>query len=718
MNEPVAEAAASERIAADLLEQINAGRTFDELFNRLYDLLHGVVPYHRIAVALLDPGGEQLRLISCRSDGEMALKLGYADPVQGSTLDELLRTGQPRIINDLEDYLARKPESRSTRLIVREGMRSNLTLPLLSNGVPIGVVFFSSRAKDAYHEGHISLLRPLAGHIAISVEKMQYLEALEERNKELAEANALQVMFLQRLQEEVERRTHELGRSERRYHLLADLGRLLNNTLDLRQVFERAALEVHHLLGCDRVSLILVTPEERTRHGFALEFGAGPAAWVAIPVQPLAGSAAEWVWQQRQVRIARRLAEARPFVEDRTLFSQGYRAYLYLPLLGRDGVLGVWGLATQRDDVLDGWDLPLLHELAGVLASAVGNAAAYEEIARLRAQLERENTYLRAEEQEIIGFGQLIGTSVALEVVRQAIAQVGPTDSTVLITGETGTGKERIAEALHAASRRHDRLLVKVNCAALAPALVTSELFGHEAGAFTGAVKTRAGRFEVAQEGTIFLDEVAELSPETQVLLLRVLQERRCERVGSNEPLDLDVRVIAATNKDLQQGVAEGWFRDDLFYRLNVFPLHVPPLRERKDDIPALVDHFLARYCRRMHRGPLVVPPQVLELLATYDWPGNIRELENLIERAVIVSTAGTLSLDPTWLRPPAVVASPAPAGSFADTERRAIRDALERCGGKIYGRNGAAAFLGLKPTTLYGKMRKLGIPRPRRGSE
>src|SRR5262249_15015711 len=332
---------------------------------------------------------------------------------------------------------------------------------------------------------------------------------------------------------------------------------------------------------------------------------------------------------------------------------------------------------------------------------------AYQEIARLKAQLEQENVYLRDEIQTEHS-GHLVGTSPALAAVRRAIEQVAPTDSTVLIVGETGTGKELVARALHERSPRRDHLLVKVNCAALAPGVIASELFGHEAGAFTGAVKRRPGRFELADPGTIFLGEIAEVPPETQVLLLRVLQDRVIERVGGHEPLPVDVRVLAATNRDLRAALADGSFRADLYYRLNVFPIEVPALRQRREDIPVLIDHFLGQLARRTNKRIARVGGAALDLLMSYHWPGNVRELQNLVERALIVAGGETLEIDPTWLSAGALPEATANGqGSLARQERQAILDALERCGGKIYGPGGAAAALGLKPTTLYGKMRK-----------
>lgn len=332
------------------------------------------------------------------------------------------------------------------------------------------------------------------------------------------------------------------------------------------------------------------------------------------------------------------------------------------------------------------------------------------EIARLKAGLERENLYLKEEIKAEQHFTSLVGESQAMQQVRRAVLQVAKTDSTVLILGETGTGKELIARAIHKISARRDKLLVKVNCAALAPGVIASELFGHEAGAFTGASRRRLGRFEVANRGSIFLDEIAEVSSETQVLLLRVLQERMFERVGGNDPIAVDVRVIAATHRDLPAAVAEGRFRADLFYRLNVFPIRVPPLRERKEDIPALVDYLVRHFARRMNKPVGRLAPRTLELLLNYSWPGNVRELENILERALIVTAEDALHVDPTWLSAPAPVSHPRMAAPLAHLERDAILEALQRCGGKIYGPTGAAHALGLKPSTLYGKLRKHGI--------
>jgi formate hydrogenlyase transcriptional activator len=297
----------------------------------------------------------------------------------------------------------------------------------------------------------------------------------------------------------------------------------------------------------------------------------------------------------------------------------------------------------------------------------------------------------------------------SLTSVRRAIAQVAATDATVLILGETGTGKELVARAIHEQSRRASSAFVAVNCGAMVPSLVASELFGHEVGAFTGASRRRAGRFERAHAGTLFLDEVGELAPDVQAMLLRVLQERTIERLGGDEPVRVDVRLITATNRDLAADVRSGSFRADLFYRLNVFPITLPPLRERKADIPALATHFLAHFAKQHNKPASEMPSRTLRLLESHDWPGNVRELQNVIERAVIVSEDEELVIDPAWL----VSDSPAEtARTWAEQEKTRILAALRSANGRVYGPGGAAQRLGLKPTTLYGKMRKHGIKR------
>ncbi len=337
------------------------------------------------------------------------------------------------------------------------------------------------------------------------------------------------------------------------------------------------------------------------------------------------------------------------------------------------------------------------------------------EIRTLKDQLYRENLALRDEVDRASMFEEIVGTSTALQAVLSRIAKVAPTDSTVFITGETGTGKELIARAVHKRSRRSGRAFVSVNCAALAPSLVSSELFGHEKGAFTGADRRRLGRFELADGGTIFLDEVGELPSDTQVALLRVLQEREFERVGGAQSIRVDVRVIAASNRDLKAATACGAFRLDLFYRLNVFPIDVPPLRDRKDDILMLLEYFVKRYGSRAGKNIRTIDKKTLELFQSYEWPGNIRELQNVVERSVIVSSGDILSIDESWLatnaRPvPSQQQIPEFSEQDSSRERQIIEAALAECRGRVWGPNGAASKLRIPPSTLDSKIKKLKI--------
>ncbi len=341
--------------------------------------------------------------------------------------------------------------------------------------------------------------------------------------------------------------------------------------------------------------------------------------------------------------------------------------------------------------------------------------SAEAEIRSLKDRLYRETLALRDEVDRTSMFEEIVGSSETLKVVLSRIAKVAPTDSTVFIAGETGTGKELIARAVHKRSQRSGRAFVSVNCAALAPTLISSELFGHERGAFTGATQRRLGRFELADGGTIFLDEVGELLPETQVALLRVLQEREFERVGGTLPIPIDVRVIAATNRDLGAAAANGSFRQDLFYRLNVFPIEVPPLRERKDDILMLVEYFVQRYATRAGKNIRSIDKPTLDLLQTYDWPGNIRELQNVIERSVILNSSEVFTVDESWLstrsvRPRPRVGALAPSQGERRSEREIIEAALAECRGRVAGPSGAAAKLGVPPFTLDHRIKALNI--------
>jgi formate hydrogenlyase transcriptional activator len=394
-----------------------------------------------------------------------------------------------------------------------------------------------------------------------------------------------------------------------------------------------------------------------------------------------------------------------------------------LPLLSRGRVLGTFGVVKYQDNAFAG-DIEFLTQIANQVAIAVENALAFGEIRELKDKLAQEKLYLEDEIRSEMNFAQIVGTSASLRKALKRVETVAPTDSTVLIYGETGAGKELIARAIHDLSPRRSKPFVKLNCAAIPTGLLESELFGHEKGAFTGAIAQRIGRFEVANGGTIFLDEIGEIPLELQTKLLRVLQEREFERLGSSRTLRTDARLIAATNRDLEAMVNEQKFRSDLFFRVNVFPVHVPPLREREGDIPLLARHFAQQFSRRMNKVIETIPSAAMDALCRYHWPGNIRELQNVIERAVIVSTSPALSVDLADLNfskagrdLERAISPKAPAnGALHDvleqSERQQILKALEQCNWVVAGPNGAAKHLGMKRSTLQQRIRKLGIAR------
>jgi transcriptional regulator with GAF, ATPase, and Fis domain len=395
----------------------------------------------------------------------------------------------------------------------------------------------------------------------------------------------------------------------------------------------------------------------------------------------------------------------KPWVE-----AHGLRGFAGYPLVFRGELLGV--LAVFAPHPFTASEFRDLQIFADQAATALRNAQLFAEIGALNERLSLENAYLQEELRSESGFEEIIGASAPLKAMLREVRQVAPTEATVLLTGETGTGKELVARAVHALSPRRARTLVKVNCGAIPAGLVESELFGHERGAFTGALQRRIGRFELADGGTIFLDEIGELPLDAQVKLLRVLQEGEFERVGGTGSIRVDVRVIAATNRDLAVEVTEGRFRADLYYRLNVVPIRVPPLRERRGDIPLLVRHFLALYQRRFAKPLRGVAPDGLARLEQYPWPGNVRELQNVLERAAVLSTGSLIEI-PELLRPGATSAA-ANFLTLDDAERVHIREALRRTSGVIHGPNGAAALLAIKPTTLRSRIERLGIANPR----
>jgi formate hydrogenlyase transcriptional activator len=520
-----------------------------------------------------------------------------------------------------------------------------------------------------------------------------------------------------------------LRKSEQRKCSLLEINNAIINNLTQEALFDSAYEAIRRVVSFDRAAFLLHQPEKKTLKLLSMNTDTESEFFQLGKEYDLQETRiSAWVLDHQEAVVRGDLEKEQQSPGDQRLLAEGIRSYCVVPLVARGNSIGTFTLWSEAKNRYSEADAELLQEVANQVALAIANMKSYEEIAALKARLEKENVYLQEEIRTVHNFEEIVGSSPALLELLRRVHQVAPTDSSVLIYGETGTGKELIARAIHDRSARKNRPLVKVNCSAISAGLVESELFGHVKGAFTGAFERRIGRFELADGGTIFLDEVGELPLETQVKLLRVLQEREFEPVGSNRSVRVDVRIIAATNRNLQESISAGSFRSDLYYRLNVFPLEVPPLRERRSDIPHLAMFFLSRYSRNLGKRMEGISAAATERLKSYFWPGNVRELQNVIERALILGHGPILELEPDLI-------SVSPSEALDDTaqrvakaeqptrpssalktleevERAHISAVLQQTHGVVEGVNGAAKTLGMHPNTLRHRMEKLGIKR------
>ncbi len=505
------------------------------------------------------------------------------------------------------------------------------------------------------------------------------------------------------------------------YRALLAVSEAIISHRDLSVLFHELADRLRPFACFDYLALVLHDAANNTMSLHVL--GASDPMLRPVLALPLEDDPAGLVWQTQQPLIVSNVAEITrwPRLLER-IQPYGVQSLCWLPLTTARRRLGTLVFVCKQPSAYAAAQVGFLQLVANQVAVAVENALAFQEIEaalreikELKNKLAKENAYLEEEVRTGHNFGEIVGESPALRRVLKQVETVAPTDSTVLIRGETGTGKELIARALHELSPRKGRTFIKLNCAAIPTGLLESELFGHERGAFTGAISQKVGRFELAHQGTLFLDEVGDIPPELQPKLLRVLQEQEFERLGGTRTIKVDVRLVAATHRDLAKMVTEGRFRQDLFYRLNVFPLVLPPLRQRRDDIPRLVRHFTQQFARRMGRRIETIPSAVMDALVRYPWPGNVRELQNVIERAVILSPGSSLQV-PLGDLQAAAEEAPAPmaAVTLADAEREHILGALRETGWVVGGPKGAAARLGMKRSTLLKKMQRLGISRPK----
>ncbi|HWY67995.1 MAG TPA: sigma 54-interacting transcriptional regulator [Terriglobales bacterium] len=532
-----------------------------------------------------------------------------------------------------------------------------------------------------------------------------------------------------------ERRETLLGLSDTaRLQLLLDLTKRITSNLQLREVLRAIAANVREVIQCDAVVISLPDMSSGTVRVYALDFPNSKGLIAEEQIVAMSGAARRALETLGPV-TSYTDDDVSPEIRDMIL-AEGLKTRCLIPLINHSRVVGFLGIMRKTEDAFTQEDIEFLTQASGQIAIAIENAVAYREISDLKDKLAQEKLYLEEEIRSEMGFEQIIGSSTALRHVLEMVNTVAPTDSTVLLLGETGTGKELIARAIHEHSRRKDRTFVKLNCAAIPTGLLESELFGHEKGAFTGAISQKIGRLELADHGTLFLDEVGDIPTEIQPKLLRALQEREFERLGSTHTRKVNVRLIAATNRDLEKMVASREFRSDLYYRLHVFPIRIPPLRDRKEDIPQLVSYFVQKFAKQMQKKIETISPAVMKGLTAWEWPGNIRELENFMERAVIVTRGKSLEAPLGELRK-TTYETPAPGNAqssqqdiadivketihalnskktvmndYATRQREEIVRALTDSKGRVGGEDGAAARMGTKRSTLLSRIKKFGI--------
>ncbi|HJQ96927.1 MAG TPA: sigma 54-interacting transcriptional regulator [Candidatus Polarisedimenticolaceae bacterium] len=664
----------------------------EEAFDRLTQLAARILHVPAAYVSLVDGDRQFFKSSVGLPEPWSSLR---QTPLTHSFCKHTVATGQPFVVSDARE----NPLVQENLGISELGVIAYAGIPLTTNdGLTLGSFCVVDAEPRQWTDEEIGVLRSLAASAMTEIASRRLAEDLQRLSGELQQA--------------VEARTAELSCAEQRWRVLLQVNNAVVTCLDREALFQAIADALRGVIPFDRAALILDDPAEEVFRVLRVDGQEQLPAITPENTWPREGSRTGWIVATGQVLNSRDLREDTRFVEHGPLVQAGILSALTVPLKAKDKVIGTLNVGTNEVGTYGDWDCELLLAIADQIGLAVQNMLAYEEITSLKSRLEQENLYLQEESRADGAFADIIGESPAIQRVLASVRKVAKTDSTVLVTGETGTGKEVVVRAIHEHSRRKDKILVKVNCAALPGGVIESELFGHEKGAFTGALARRIGRFELAHGGTLFLDEVGDLPLELQAKLLRVLQEGEFERLGGTATLKVNVRLVAATNRDLKKAVAEGRFREDLFYRLNVFPIAIPPLRERMEDVPRLTRHFVMLCASKMGKSIESIGEQALGKLTAYGWPGNVRELQNVIERAVILSPGRRLELDEVL---PSPLASPKsiPGRSLEHVERDHILAVLESVGWRVSGDRGAASVLGLKRTTLEARMRKLGISRP-----
>jgi formate hydrogenlyase transcriptional activator len=681
------------RLLIEVSEAIASHRNLDDLFHDLAERLPRVVSFDYINLLLHDPTRYVMRLHILVAPQDSTIRPGQEFPVDGSASGFVWKTQQPLMVENLQ---AETRFPALVPLLLANGVKSFCSLPVTTALRRLGALGFGSLTRRAYTDADQHFMQQVANQVAVAVDNV-----LHDESAQVAQ--------------------QQLTRERDRLRLLLEVNNAVVSHLDLDDVFKAVSACVRRVIPCDGSSLLLWHAETGQYRVYVLRFRHNDhfveEGRVTDPHRDKSPSGIAITTRQTALFDEHQLRELA--VVSRAagrILAEGVKSFCCVPLLSHDRVLGALNVGSFDADAFGEDDVELLGQVGQQIAIAVENGLAYRQIAELKEKLNIEKLYLENEIRTEQNFDEIVGQSAPLKQVLQQIEIVAPTDSTVLIQGETGTGKELIARAIHNLSARRARTFVKVNCAAIPTGLLESELFGHEKGAFTGAISQKIGRFELANGGTLFLDEVGDIPLELQSKFLRVLQEQEFERLGSTRTIRVDIRLVAATNRDLTAMVEGKQFRSDLYYRLNVFPVLSPPLRERQEDVAALVRHFTEKFARKMNKRIESIPIDTMTTLTRYSWPGNIRELENIIERAVILSRGSTLDVPLTELKrhikdDRATISQS--QTTLEQAEREHIRQALEQANWLVGGPAGAAARLGMKRTTLQSKMAKLGIERP-----
>ena len=658
--------------------------TVKAVLHSLRGVLSSTCNLHGAFVYVLEDDGETLHVFEFdREPDAPPIKTGTKISRIGAVA-RVLEEQKPVFLPDVAEEMLKHPELAA--FAAESVGRPTYALPVSTSQKQYGILVVTKDRGQGFLPEDVELLSSLASHVAVA------LECALARDR--AELYQRQVM-----------------KERDRLQLLLEINNHIVSKLEVDELFRAVAASTRKHFGNDATTFWLINKQSTCLERRFLDFPTGRGFLEKVVVAVPTDLESEW-WRLRTPQTYSAQPEGVPAAIRDAARAESLVSAVSVPLVGSDGPLGLFNMSSRTANAFSEEDFDLLAQIGTQISLALDNALAYGRLRASNDDLEDQRLYLESEIRSEFNFEDIVGNSSAIQNALKQVAIVAPTDSTVLLHGETGTGKELVARAIHRGSPRRERTFVKLNCAAIPSGLLESELFGHEKGAFTGALMQRKGRFEIADHGTLFLDEIGDISMELQPKLLRAVQEQEFERLGSTRTIQVNVRLIAATHRDIAAMIRNNQFREDLFYRLNVFPIEIPPLRERPGDIPLLVHYFVSRLARRMQKQIKTIPKRAMEALVNASWPGNVRELENFIERAVILTRGSDLNVPTAELKNVVRVPRNASVSTFHDAERQAIVDALKAASGRIAGAGGAAERLGLKRTTLQNKIRQLQISR------